>query len=82
MLTSDEDFIYAAAFRYALGRATYAPIIVTNEIKAHINEFPKHSLEFFIKEIDQASSLGWECDRDTWINFRNFLEDYLKKNSS
>lgn len=82
MLTPNEDFIYAAAFRYALGRATYAPTIVTEEIKAHIDEFPKHSLKLFIREIDQAASLGWECDRDTWINFRNFLEDYLKKNSS
>ena len=82
MLTLNENFIYTAAFRYALGRATYAPTIVTEEIKVHIDEFPKHSLKLFIKEIDQASSLGWDCDKETWINFRNFLEDYLRKNSS
>ena len=50
------------AFRYALGRKTYAPSMVIETIKENIDAFDKWQLELIIKEINECKDLGMACD--------------------
>ena len=65
------------AFRYALGRRTYAVNIVCEYIKKNINQLNTNDIQLIIKEIQDAASnnnLGDECDKQCW----NELMEWLK----
>lgn len=78
-MTQDEEFIYFAAFRYALSRETYAPEIVTKEIMKRIHEFPISSIKQMIEEIDRELYFINTLNRDTWIEFKYSLQQTLKE---
>lgn len=78
-MTQDEEFIYFAAFRYALPRETYAPEIVTKEIMKRIHEFPSSSIKQMIEEIDRDLYFINTLNRDTWIEFKYSLQQTLKE---
>lgn len=78
-MTRDEEFIYFAAFRYALPRQTYAPDIVIREIMAHIHEFPTDSIKQMIEEIDRELDLIGNLTKELWIEFKYSLQQTLKE---
>ena len=49
-----ELLIYA--FRYSLGRMSFAPITTTESIKNNIEKFSKEDLKLLIKEIDESDA--------------------------
>ena len=70
------------AMRYALGRMTFAPMTVVENIKHNIDLFTKGSLETMIREIEEQESygrqaLGMNCDIETWLNFKQYLKDRI-----
>lgn len=69
------------AFRYALGRRTFAPSIVAMQIKQNIKEMPTDDLKNIDKEIMEAwvvGALGDEYDVKTWVNLQDTIEAELR----
>lgn len=69
------------AFRYALGRRTFAPSIVARQIKQNIKEMPTNDLNTIDMEIMEAwvaGGLGDECDVRTWVNLQDTIEAELR----
>ncbi len=58
------------AFRYALGRKTYAVSDVCDEIKKYWNVLAPHKKSLIRKEIKEHErlygDLGHDCDRKNW----------------
>lgn len=77
-LKIDRD-ILIYAFRYSLGRSSYAPSIVTDNIKANINNISTNDIELFIKEINECSSYGMKMDEQHWLDFKDYLQDILNQ---
>lgn len=72
------------AMRYALGRMTFAPMTVVENIKHNIDLFSEGDLEIFIRDIEEQESygrqaLGMNCDIETWLNFKQYLKDRTQK---
>ena len=71
------------AFRYVLGRMTYAPglwVDIYKYVSPQLSEQQQTFLKDRLKtELEQAfryeehdpDYLGWKCDRDLWHNFYN-----------
>ena len=79
----EKDILWYA-FRYALGRMTFAPITVIDNIKRNAHCFEKGDYKRFIKEIknmDEMSdkALGHQCDKETWYNFVKYCEEKLRE---
>ena len=71
------EHILFYAFRYALGRRTYAVADVASEIRAHNPTLTKKTRALIIKEIkeaDKANALGMDMDRAEWMKTLNILE--------
>lgn len=67
------------AMRYALGRQTFAPSMVIENIKHNIELFNSQDMKMLIRDIDYQASFGYgmQCDTDTWMNFKAYLEDKI-----
>ena len=81
-LTDSEELIYFGAFRYALGRRTYMPGVVSEEIMKHASEFSPRAKDIFIKEVTDCLSGGWYgdgCDKVTWEKFLTFWKNYQEE---
>ena len=67
------------ALRYALGRQTFAPSIVIDNIKANIDLFNINDIDLIIKEIEvhekYGTSYGMDCDKKKWMGFIEYLND-------
>lgn len=64
------------AFRYALGRKTYAVGIVAEELEKHADTLSPSTRETIVQEIDEAElsgSLGMPMDADVWRRVREKL---------
>jgi D-mannonate dehydratase len=72
---SGEILFYA--FRYALGRMTYAPTSVMDNIKANIKDISTADIEKYIKEIKECKEYGMEIDRQNWLSFLDYLKSEL-----
>ena len=74
-----EKAILIYAMRYALGRMTFAPTMVIDNIKYNIDLFSADSLRQIIKDIDEQASFGYgmDCDEETWMNFKEYLENRI-----
>lgn len=70
------------SFRYALGRMSYAPSVVIDNIKCNLDKLPNNEIECYIKEIDEFENYGMDCDIKTWTNFSAFLKNELKDRNS
>ena len=71
-----EDILFYA-FRYALGRMTYAVADVAGEIRAHNPTLSNKTRALIIKEIKEAEAddgLGMDMDRKEWLKTLNVLE--------
>lgn len=79
-----ERDILIYAMRYALGRQTFAPITVVENIKYNINLLDVNNLKLLIKDIDEQKDFGgygMQCDEDLWLNFKKYLEDRILHNN-
>lgn len=81
-ITPDQiDFFGAVlncAVRYCIGRMTYMPGLVTDWIMQHCHGLLTEKTLFVMKrDIDEAKErdgLGMDCDVETWLKFRDWLE--------
>jgi hypothetical protein len=89
-MTTAESEIYFYAFRYCLGRMTYAVTDFCRQATKKIAEIKTHDLELMDKEITEAEQwdkenpdfhgrLGMECDRAEWLKFREVVRKELEK---
>lgn len=75
-----ERGILVFAMRYALGRQTFAPTIVMDNIRHNINLLSKENILMLIKDIDEQKDFGgygMECDEKNWMYFKQFLIDIV-----
>jgi hypothetical protein len=80
MMVERDILIYA--FRYAMGRRTFAPITVVENIKTNIDKLHWRDLQTMAKEIeenDKMSNLGDSGDILFWIEFKEYLENLVKE---
>ena len=86
---SDAGMIFYA-FRYCLGRRTYAVSDFCDYAKAHITQFRIEELNLMVREITEYETrdakedckikwLGDECDRVEWLNLREVIKKELEK---
>lgn len=86
---SDAEMIFYA-FRYCLGRQTYAVSDFCDYAKAHITQFRTKELNLMVREITEYETrdakenskikwLGDECDRICWLNLREVIKKELEK---
>lgn len=66
------------AVRYCIGRKTYMPGLVTDWIMQHCNGMlTGKTIGVMKRDIDEAAQhdgLGMDCDVETWMGFRKWLE--------
>ena len=67
------EMILFCAFRYALGRRTSAPSLVAEEIIKNMGSISAYGKRQMIKEIEDAQSLGDECDKIVWLSLKDAL---------
>lgn len=67
----DDIDILIYAFRYALGRRTYAVGTVVDIIMDNWGELPANTIELIVREIREHlaiyGNLGMECDKAQWF---------------
>lgn len=92
-MSNEESDIYFYAFRYCLGRMTYAVNDFCSQATKKVAELGTHQLQMMDKEITEAErqdtddrirercvkALGWDCDKADWLKFREVIRDELKK---
>ena len=87
-MTTAESEIYFYAFRYCLGRMTYAVTDFCRQATKVIVEIKTNDLELMDKEITEAEKwdkehlngrLGMECDRAEWLKLREVIRKELEK---
>lgn len=81
MMSLDADITIGCAFRYALGRRTYAVDSVCSEIERLAPEISQKTRHRMIAEIDEAVSTGnagMQMDNNRWIMCRSVLAHSLK----
>lgn len=77
---SDDDKLYLFAFRYALGRRTYMPGVVCEEIKKVVDagKLSDSCKTQMVEEIDgfkeRVGKIGDPCDERIWMALKAFLE--------
>lgn len=69
------DCVLMSAVRYCIGRRTYMPETVTSWIMGFCKgKLEQKTIAVMIRDIDEAASLGDECDVQTWMRFREWLK--------
>lgn len=75
----DRDMLIFAV-RYAIGRQTFAPIVVVENVMSNIERLEINDIDIIINDIEShIGSYGAQCDEDTWMNFRTVLKHELDK---
>jgi len=87
-ITDNLYTVAICAVRYALGRRTYMPGLVTDWIKANFaGKIPKGTCEIMLRDIQEQreygershyDSLGDPCDVRTWETFEAWLEHEME----
>lgn len=73
----NKDILFYA-FRYSLGRMTFAPVEVMEAIIHNINKISDGDLRKYIEEIKECKDYGMESDRQDWLSFVKYLERELE----
>lgn len=74
-----EPVILAFALRYSIGRKTYAPSLVIEEIKENINIINSSTIDVMISDVrGHIGSYGDESDKANWESFADYLELIVK----
>jgi len=72
MKFKNDQLVLICAFRYALGRATYVPSMIAEELESNWKEFDPWQQEQILDDIDKAVKLGYagmDCDSKMWADF-------------
>lgn len=77
-LMVDRDALFFS-FRYALGRSSYAPLVVTDNIKANIELINDGDILSYIREINECDCFSDKIDKEYWDRFKDYLENELKR---
>ena len=85
-LCVSEEFgaVINCAVRYALGRRTYMPGLVIEQITPVISQFDDRTLSCLVRDIEAAmksDELGDDCDANEWIKFNYLVRNILKERS-
>lgn len=79
---NDLNMIFTCAVRYALGRMTYMPEVVTRYIMAHGDIVSKSFCSVALRDIENQRGmfvgLGQPCDIETWERFETWLKAKLE----
>lgn len=90
MTPKDSEMLFWA-FRYCLGRMTYAVSSFCEYATTNIREIERHELELMDKEITEAQEwddehcdlpyhkFGMDCDRRDWLKLREVIRGELKR---
>lgn len=88
-MSENENYMLFYAFRYCLGRRTYAVSDFCDYATAHVTQIRTKELNLMVREIteyelrdkdDPAMKwLGDECDKAYWIKLRSVINDELIK---
>ena len=70
----DLSAMLLSAERYALGRATYIVNWTCEVIANNLDLITLKNKKVMIRDIKQASYLGWECDIKEWNKLLKILE--------
>lgn len=79
-----EDILFYA-FRYTLGRMTYAVSTVADEIIRNAASIGRNTRFIMIEEINKAlrdDDAGMECDRRSWERVMKALQDQQEREST
>lgn len=76
-LKVDREILFFA-FRYALGRMSYAPSTVMDNIKENIDKISTGDIQAYIREIGECENYGMTMDETHWLDFKVYLENELK----
>ena len=79
-LQVDNDVLFFA-FRYSLGRSSYAPYTVMAAIKENINKISTSEIEKYLKEIYECESYGMDLVKEHWLKFAKYLEQEIRDRS-
>lgn len=71
IFVSSDIVLYA--FRYCLGRKTYAVSDFVHEIIGQIENIDENIKNIMIREIDNSKDLGMTIDKAEWLRLRGAL---------
>lgn len=76
-LTKDEfSSLCVCAVRYALGRRTYMPQIISGIVSSRKSKLTKNSLDAIIRDVeDPICGYGDDCDKEIWTMLLNSLKE-------
>lgn len=77
-LQVDREVLFFA-FRYALGRMSYAPNVVMDNMRANLSKLSIGDLKAYIREISECESYGMSMDEREWLSFKKELETEVKR---
>jgi hypothetical protein len=81
-LTLKQQWVHIFAFRYALGRESTAPGIMSEILIGNMRCYNDNYLQLFIDEITDAIKLdyaGAECDKADWLKVKAAGADEIKR---
>jgi len=71
------DMLYITSFRYCLGRRTYIVGMFKEFLFEDIDKLSYNTIAIMHKEINEAKSLGDDCDNEVWLEVLKKLGDKL-----
>ena len=76
----ERDILFFAT-RYALGRMTFAPSTILENIQHNIDQFNANDLKLLIRDIEEQKSYGYgmKCDEDLWLGLKVYLQNELNE---
>lgn len=78
---SDDATVLIFATRYALGRRTFAPKIVSEALVRHQKAISANDADVLIRDIEEQAERGYgdRCDEDTWLDTLGWLRDMRER---
>ncbi len=75
----DLSMLFLSAERYALGRQTYIVNWTCKVIANNLDLITLKDKKVMIRDIKEASYLGWECDKRDWLNLLEVIEKRVEE---
>ena len=75
---TDYEHMLISALRYAIGRRTYIVEITVNYILSELTKLSDSCKQVMIHDIENAYSLGDDCDRQDWMKLLKELKGEAK----
>lgn len=72
-ISVDSNILFFA-FRYSLGRESYAPYLIATTIRENIHQLSTDELNRYIQEIEMCPNYGMEFDQKHWLQLASDLK--------